>query len=100
MHVRLRFVGGKIPCPYGPEDGDEGLRKNVAFFKEWREKVGPEYPLMLDCYMALTVSLSLQCCDHQILTARLKGQFRCQSLLWRAYKPQFRHPPQHSPPAK
>ena len=31
--------------------------------------------------------VELQCCDHQILTARLKGQFRCQSLLWRTYKP-------------
>ena len=35
----LGFVGAKIPCPYGPSAGDEGLRKNVAFFKEWRQKV-------------------------------------------------------------
>ena len=27
------FVGAKIPCPYGPSEGDEGLRKNVEFFK-------------------------------------------------------------------
>ena len=29
----LGFVGAKIPCPYGPSDGDEGLRKNVEFYK-------------------------------------------------------------------
>ncbi|RUS92199.1 hypothetical protein EGW08_000052 [Elysia chlorotica] len=51
----LGFVGAKIPCPYGPSDGDEGLRKNVEFYKGWREKVGPDFPLSLDCYMALTV---------------------------------------------
>ena len=52
---KLGFVGGKIPCPYGPADGDEGFRKNVEFFKEWRAKVGEEFPLSLDCYMALSV---------------------------------------------
>ena len=36
---KLGFVGAKVPCPYGPADGDEGLRKNVEFFKGWREKV-------------------------------------------------------------
>ncbi|KAH9500359.1 hypothetical protein Btru_071591 [Bulinus truncatus] len=52
---KLGFVGAKIPCCYGPSSGDEGLRKNIQYFKEWREKVGPEFPLSLDCYMALTV---------------------------------------------
>ncbi len=54
------FVGAKVPCPYGPAAGDEGFRKNVAFFKEWREKVGPDFPLMLDCYMALTVPYTIK----------------------------------------
>ena len=26
----------------------------MAFFRQWRDKVGPDYPLALDCYMALT----------------------------------------------
>jgi len=56
----MGFVGGKIPCPYGPSAGDEGLRKNVEFFKGWREKVGPEFPLSLDCYMALTVPYAIK----------------------------------------
>jgi L-rhamnonate dehydratase len=54
------FVGGKVPCPYGPSAGDEGFRKNVEYFKDWREKVGPDYPLMLDCYMALTVPYAIK----------------------------------------
>ncbi|KAH3869139.1 L-rhamnonate dehydratase-like [Dreissena polymorpha] len=51
----LGFVGAKIPCPYGPSAGDDGMRKNIEFYKGWREKVGDEFPLSLDCYMALTV---------------------------------------------
>lgn len=50
----LGFAGAKVPCPYGPAEGDAGLEKNVEFFRKWREAVGPEFPLMLDCYMALT----------------------------------------------
>ncbi|XP_033743613.1 L-rhamnonate dehydratase-like [Pecten maximus] len=50
----LGFVASKVPCPYGPTAGEEGFKKNVEFFKGWREKVGPDFPLMLDCYMALT----------------------------------------------
>ena len=42
----LGFVGAKIPCAYGPADGDEGLAKNVEIFRRARESVGPDYPLM------------------------------------------------------
>lgn len=57
---QLGFVGAKIPCPFGPSAGEEGLRKNVLFFREWRQKVGPEFPLMLDCYMSLTVPYAIR----------------------------------------
>ena len=40
------FVGAKIPCPYGPTEGDEGLKKNVDVFKQARKSVGPDFPLM------------------------------------------------------
>lgn len=56
----LGFVGAKVTCPYGLSAGDEGFRKNVEFFKNWRDKVGPDFPLMLDCYMALTVPYSIK----------------------------------------
>ncbi|ELT88871.1 hypothetical protein CAPTEDRAFT_113751 [Capitella teleta] len=54
------FVGAKFPCAYGPSDGDEGLKKNVAHFADWRTKVGKDFPLMLDCYMALTESYTVR----------------------------------------
>lgn len=54
------FVGAKIPCPYGPADGDEGFQKNVEFFRLKREELGPNYPLALDCYMALSVPYTVK----------------------------------------
>jgi len=62
----LGFHGAKIPCPYGPCDGEVGMRKNEEFVKNWREKVGPDFSLMLDCYMALDVQYTAA------LAARLK----------------------------
>lgn len=49
----LGFIGGKIPLVYGPADGEEGLKANVAQIAAWREKVGPDFWLMVDCWMAL-----------------------------------------------
>ncbi|MCY3781035.1 MAG: L-rhamnonate dehydratase [Chloroflexi bacterium] len=51
----MGFHGAKIPLMYGPADGAEGLKKNVAAFAEARASVGPDFNLSLDCYMALTV---------------------------------------------
>ena len=31
------------------------MRKNIESAKKWREACGPDFPLMLDCYMALDV---------------------------------------------
>ena len=42
-----------MPLPYGPPDGPEGMAANVRFVRDWREKLGPDFALMLDCYMAL-----------------------------------------------
>jgi L-rhamnonate dehydratase len=42
----LGFVGAKIPCAYGPSEGDAGLAKNVELFRKARESVGPDFPLM------------------------------------------------------
>jgi L-alanine-DL-glutamate epimerase-like enolase superfamily enzyme len=51
----LGFWGGKVPLPHGPGDGADGLRANVAFLERHRAAVGPEFPLMVDCFMALDV---------------------------------------------
>src|SRR5215469_9348419 len=54
------FEGAKIPCRYGPADGVEGLKKNVADVAKAREQVGPDFPLRLDCYMALTLPYAIE----------------------------------------
>ncbi|OXV05078.1 hypothetical protein Egran_07154 [Elaphomyces granulatus] len=56
----LGFFGGKVPLPHGPGDGREGLRNNLAFLKAHREAIGPDYPLMVDCYMALDVPYAIE----------------------------------------
>ena len=60
---QLGFVGAKYPLAYGPADGDEGLRKNVEIHQKWRDAVGPDFPLMIDCYMALTASYAINLCQ-------------------------------------
>jgi L-rhamnonate dehydratase len=57
---QMGFHGAKIPLPFGPANGEEGMRKNVEEVKKWREKVGPDYPLMIDCYMSLTVPYTIE----------------------------------------
>ena len=42
----LGFAGAKLTCPFGPSEGDRGFEKNVKFFKEARESVGENFPLM------------------------------------------------------
>jgi L-rhamnonate dehydratase len=37
---KMGFHGAKIPLPYGPCDGQKGMRGNIDFIKNWREKVG------------------------------------------------------------
>ena len=59
----LGFWGGKVPLPHGPADGEEGLRANVAFLAAHRAAVGPDFPLMVDCYMALTAPYAVRLAD-------------------------------------
>ncbi|WP_040984453.1 L-rhamnonate dehydratase [Oceanobacillus jeddahense] len=50
---KMGFIGGKMPLVYGPADGEDGLRKNIERLADMREKVGDEFMLMWDCWMAL-----------------------------------------------
>ncbi len=54
------FEGAKIACRYGPGDGLAGLKKNVEDVALAREQVGPDFPLRLDCYMALTLPYAIE----------------------------------------
>lgn len=86
---KLGFQAAKFPLPYGPGDGDEGMRKNIECIKAvgvgvlqrgfgavcqlWmpdlrrgclpqqvRESVGNDFPIMIDCYMSLTAQYTIE----------------------------------------
>jgi L-rhamnonate dehydratase len=50
---KLGFIGGKMPLHHGPAEGEEGLRQNLAELADMRDRVGPDFWLMLDCWMSL-----------------------------------------------
>jgi L-rhamnonate dehydratase len=56
----LGFFGAKVPLPEGPYDGEAGLRRNVAYLTEQRAAIGPDFPLMVDCYMSLDVPYAIR----------------------------------------
>ncbi|KAG6291175.1 hypothetical protein E4U09_004066 [Claviceps aff. purpurea] len=56
----MGFWGAKVPLPFCPEEGHAGLRKNVEFLRKHRASVGPDFPIMVDCYMSLNVSYTVQ----------------------------------------
>ncbi|CAG8951576.1 hypothetical protein HYFRA_00007492 [Hymenoscyphus fraxineus] len=56
----MGFWGAKVPLPYCPEEGHKGLKKNVEFLRKHRESVGPDFPIMVDCYMSLNVSYTIE----------------------------------------
>ena len=58
-YQELGYFGCKLPLPYGPADGPAGLKANVEMLAQAREEVGPDFDLMLDCYMALTVPYTI-----------------------------------------
>ncbi len=51
----MGFIGGKMPLHHGSAEGVEGLKKNIAELAEMRSRVGPDFWLMWDCWMALDV---------------------------------------------
>ena len=56
----LGFTAIKLPCPHGPADGLEGLRKTVDLVAKTRELVGDGTELMLDCWMAFDVEYAVR----------------------------------------
>ncbi|HVY86341.1 MAG TPA: L-rhamnonate dehydratase [Caulobacterales bacterium] len=64
----MGFVGGKLPLHHGPAEGEEGLGKNVALLADMRAKVGSDFWLMYDCWMALdldyAVRLAARCSEY------------------------------------
>jgi L-rhamnonate dehydratase len=54
------FIGAKVPLPYGPDEGIDGLLRNIECLRKHRESVGPDFPLRVDCYMSLNVSYTIE----------------------------------------
>ena len=59
-YMELGFRAMKLPCPYGPVDGLEGLRKAEEMVASTREKIGDDVELALDCWMALDVEYTVR----------------------------------------
>lgn len=53
---QLGFIGGKLPLHHGPAEGEEGFRRNIDMLADMRERVGPGFWLMLDCWMSLDLN--------------------------------------------
>lgn len=56
----MGFFGAKFPLPFGPASGEIGMQRNIEMVKKWREAVGPTFPLMIDCYMSLTLPFAIE----------------------------------------
>jgi L-rhamnonate dehydratase len=53
---QMGFIGGKMPLKHGPAEREDGLNANIAALAAMREKVGPDFWLMLDCWMSLDLN--------------------------------------------
>jgi L-rhamnonate dehydratase len=63
QHVQFGYKGIKLAVPYGPADGRDGLKKNVELVKRAREVIGPDGNIMLDCWMALNETYTMELAD-------------------------------------
>ena len=56
----MGFIGGKLPLHHGPAEGEDGLRRNLEALGEMRNRVGPDFWLMLDCWMSLDLPYAIR----------------------------------------
>jgi L-rhamnonate dehydratase len=80
----LGFIGGKLPLHHGPAEGEEGFARNLAMLADMRAKVGPDFWLMLDCWMSLDLNYSIRLAqraqDYGLSAKRPAGDSACS---WR-----------------
>jgi L-rhamnonate dehydratase len=66
----MGFIGGKLPLHHGPAEGQDGFAKNLALLADMRGRVGPDFWLMYDCWMALDLDyatrLARACSEHNL----------------------------------
>ena len=63
-YMELGFKATKLPCPYGPADGLDGIKKNVDLVAKSRELVGADVELMLDCWMAFDIEYAVRLAEE------------------------------------
>jgi L-rhamnonate dehydratase len=63
-YLELGFKAVKLPMPYGPVDGLEGLLEAEKLIAEARRSAGDSVSLMLDCWMALDVEYTVAMVDR------------------------------------
>lgn len=56
----MGFIGGKLALQHGPAEGEEGLRANLETLATMRDRVGDDFWLMFDCWMALDLDYATQ----------------------------------------
>lgn len=61
--AKLGFAGAKLPLPYAPCEGEDGFRRNVEMVAQARASVPDDFPLMVDCWMSLTVPYAARLMD-------------------------------------
>lgn len=59
-YLELGFKAVKLPMPYGPDDGIDGLNRADEMVAETRATIGDDIELMLDCWMALDVEYAVR----------------------------------------
>jgi len=57
---QMGFIGAKMPLHHGPAEGEAGLRQNLAELQTMRERVGPDFWLMLDGWMSLELNYAVR----------------------------------------
>ncbi len=64
LAMSLGFNAFKVFVPYGPGDGREGIRKNVANLEKIREKIGPDRELMIDVLCGWDLTYAMEMLDR------------------------------------
>lgn len=63
-YLELGFQAVKLPMPYGPVDGLDGLHEAEKMIADARSICGNSVSLMLDCWMALDVEYTVHMADR------------------------------------
>ena len=56
----MGFIGGKMALVHAPAEGHVGLKKNIELAEDMRSRVGEDFFLAYDCWMALDIRYTLE----------------------------------------